>query len=234
MPVEGQHPKSEPDAEREQGASERPGPEAARPLIARHTQQRRSGRGRGAACGGGSGREGAAASGGRGTRGGELALERTYLPAQRRDFGLACGEARSQRLVGAEVAGTDPAVPAVREAHVNAKLNDVTERTRFLSGRVEAVLARSEGKAALQAADVVFLDPPRKGSDPHTLDALAAAKTPQIWYLSCNPATLARDLAHLRDGGYRIATVQPYDLFPQTGHVETLAVMTLAREPEPA
>ena len=128
-------------------------------------------------------------------------------------------------LRGCEVVGVEENPAAVREASANAELNGVTARTRFLGGRVEAVLARPEGRAVLGSAELVFLDPPRKGSDPHTLDALGAAGVPRIWYLSCNPATLARDLAHLREAGYTLETVQPVDLVPQTGHVETLAFL---------
>lgn len=128
-------------------------------------------------------------------------------------------------LRGASVVGVEENPAAIREATANAALNDVAVRTRFLCGRVEAVLARTEGREALRSADVVFLDPPRKGSDVDTLDAIAAAGVPAVWYLSCNPATLARDLAHLRDSGYALGSVEPFDLFPQTGHIESLAVM---------
>lgn len=128
-------------------------------------------------------------------------------------------------LRGASVVGVEENPAAIREASANAALNDVAGRARFLSGRVEAVLARPEGREALRSADIVFLDPPRKGSDVDTLDAIAAAGVPTVWYLSCNPATLARDLAHLRDAGYALGTVEPFDLFPQTGHIESLSVM---------
>jgi 23S rRNA (uracil1939-C5)-methyltransferase len=129
-------------------------------------------------------------------------------------------------LCGAQVVGVEENPAAVREANANAVLNGVTERARFIAGRVESVLARQPGRAALAAADVAFLDPPRKGSDEPTLDALAAAGAPSIWYLSCNPSTLARDLARLRAAGYRLGIVQPFDLFPQTGHVETFVTLT--------
>jgi 23S rRNA (uracil1939-C5)-methyltransferase len=86
------------------------------------------------------------------------------------------------------------------------------------------VLGAGPGRAALEAADIVFLDPPRKGSDEATLALLAAARVPEIWYLSCNPATLARDLAQLVASGYSVESVQPFDMFPQTGHIEALAV----------
>jgi 23S rRNA (uracil1939-C5)-methyltransferase len=131
-------------------------------------------------------------------------------------------------LRGADVVGVEENPSAIREARANAALNGVEQRARFLSGRVEAVLRRPPGAQALRDADLVFLDPPRKGSDVQTLDALAAAKVPAVWYLSCNPATLARDLARLREAGYTLESVQPYDFFPQTGSVESLTLLRRA------
>jgi len=126
---------------------------------------------------------------------------------------------------GARVVGIEENPHAVREAKHNAALNGVEERTAFVSGRVDATLRSKFGADALAASDLVFLDPPRKGSDEATLDALVRARVPQIWYLSCNPATLARDVAQLVAGGYRLGTVQPFDMFPQTGHIEALAAL---------
>ena len=96
---------------------------------------------------------------------------------------------------------------------------------RFVEGRVEGAVANKDGKQALHDAEIVFLDPPRKGSDEATLDAIATAGVPNVWYLSCNPATLARDLAYLAKRGYALGVVQPFDMFPQTGHVETLVTL---------
>jgi 23S rRNA (uracil1939-C5)-methyltransferase len=128
---------------------------------------------------------------------------------------------------GASVVGIEENASAVTEARGNARLNKVDERVRFVQGRVEGALANEDGRKALREAEIVFLDPPRKGSDEATLAALGDADVPAIWYLSCNPATLARDLRYLAGRGYRIGSVQPFDMFPQTGHVETL--VTLAR-----
>jgi len=127
---------------------------------------------------------------------------------------------------GAQVVGIEENAAAVTEARGNARLNHVEERVRFVRGRVEGELASEDGRAALRDAQVVFLDPPRKGSDEATLAALADARVAQIWYLSCNPATLARDLRYLAGRGYAIGTVQPFDMFPQTGHVETLVTLS--------
>jgi 23S rRNA (uracil1939-C5)-methyltransferase len=126
---------------------------------------------------------------------------------------------------GARVVGIEENPAAVREARENAALNKVEDRVRFVEGRVEGAVANREGKQALEDADIVFLDPPRKGSDEATLEAIASAKVANVWYLSCNPATLARDLAYLAKRGYALGVVQPFDMFPQTGHVETLVTL---------
>jgi 23S rRNA (uracil1939-C5)-methyltransferase len=126
---------------------------------------------------------------------------------------------------GAEVVGVEENASAVAEARQNARLNKVEEHVRFVKARVEGELGNPAGREALRAADIVFLDPPRKGSDEATLAALADAGVKQIWYLSCNPATLARDLRFLAGRSYAIDLVQPFDMFPQTGHVETLVTL---------
>ena len=91
------------------------------------------------------------------------------------------------------------------------------------------MLCRRDARAALKDAKAVFLDPPRKGSDERTLAALTSAAVPEIWYLSCDPATLARDLKFLAAKGYALQQAVPFDMFPQTGHVETLAHMARKR-----
>jgi 23S rRNA (uracil1939-C5)-methyltransferase len=92
-------------------------------------------------------------------------------------------------------------------------------------GRVEEAVAGSQAGAALRDCGIAFLDPPRKGTDEATLRVLAQSGVPAIWYLSCDPATLARDLKFLAANGYGIDTVQPFDMFPQTGHIETLVML---------
>ena len=126
---------------------------------------------------------------------------------------------------GASVVGIEENAAAVAEARANAARNAVEGRVRFVAGRVEGAVAHAEGKRALAEAEIVFLDPPRKGSDEATLAAIAEACVPNLWYLSCNPATLARDVAFVVARGYRLGAVQPFDMFPQTGHVETLVTL---------
>lgn len=150
------------------------------------------------------------------------------LPRVRSIVHLYCGAgtfALYFALRGCRVFGIEESAGAVAEARANARLNGLQERVRFDAARVEQAISAGDGHAALEQADVVFLDPPRKGSDEATLSAVAAAGVPEIWYLSCDPATLARDLKFLASKGYRLGAVRPFDMFPQTGHVEALAVL---------
>ncbi|MGH7729522.1 MAG: 23S rRNA (uracil(1939)-C(5))-methyltransferase RlmD [Vulcanimicrobiaceae bacterium] len=151
-----------------------------------------------------------------------------HLRAEVRMLDLYCGAGTFALFFaaqGARVVGFEENSYAVAEANANAARNGLDDRISILGGKVEASLRAPLGKRALEAAEIAFLDPPRKGSDEATLGALVLARVPRIWYLSCNPATLARDLAILRAGGYALEFVQPFDMFPQTGHVEALALL---------
>jgi 23S rRNA (uracil1939-C5)-methyltransferase len=129
---------------------------------------------------------------------------------------------------GARVLGIEENPSAVREARANAHSNGLGALTTFIAARVEQAMHHGQGAKELASATVAFLDPPRKGTDEATLAAIVAARVPRVWYLSCNPATLARDLAQLVAAGYVLDVVQPFDMFPQTGHVEALAALRLA------
>ncbi|MEL6249897.1 MAG: 23S rRNA (uracil(1939)-C(5))-methyltransferase RlmD [Cyanobacteria bacterium J06627_15] len=116
--------------------------------------------------------------------------------------------------------GLESQAAAIEQARHNAAINQI-KSVDFRVGPVETQLAE-----AANAADVVVLDPPRKGCAPAVLTALLAAKPARIAYMSCNPTTLARDLKILcNDGGYRLTRVQPADFFPQTAHVECVAFL---------
>jgi len=121
---------------------------------------------------------------------------------------------------GWSVYGVEENLHAFAEAKANAQRNGL--QARFEAGRVERLVDAPGLRSALHDAGAVFLDPPRKGADEVTLGAIATARVPLLWYLSCDPATLARDSKYLVANGYRPTTVQPFDMFPQTGHVETL------------
>jgi 23S rRNA (uracil1939-C5)-methyltransferase len=158
---------------------------------------------------------------------------RSGLEHPRRIVDLYCGAGTFALFFarhGCQVYGVEENAQAIGEAEGNAALNGLENWVRFRSGRVEEVVRTPEAQAAMREADIIFLDPPRKGSDEVTLGAIAEAKAPFVWYLSCDPATLARDLKFLAANGYRLGIVQPFDMFPQTGHVETL--VTLYRETE--
>ena len=129
---------------------------------------------------------------------------------------------------GSEVLGIEESERAVEEARRNAQLNGLTSRARFERGNVASALSHPRLAGFVRSATVAFLDPPRKGCEERVLAAIANRRLPSVWYLSCDPATLARDLKFLAAKGYRIAAVQPFDMFPQTGHVETLAVLNAA------
>jgi 23S rRNA (uracil1939-C5)-methyltransferase len=155
-------------------------------------------------------------------------LVKRGLTVPRRIVDLYCGAGTFALYFakhGCDVFGVEENPGAVAEAVANAELNGLQERMRVCNGRVEEVLRGPEGRDVLRRAQIVFLDPPRKGSDEATLGAVAAASVPNVWYLSCDPATLARDLKFLTAKGYRFGVVQPFDMFPQTGHVETLVTL---------
>jgi len=125
--------------------------------------------------------------------------------------------------LGWQVLGLEQHAGAVELAGRNALLNGLSERCRFQTADVCDAL-----DAALPHAQALLLDPPRKGLDPRVLSAIAASPPPQLVYLSCDPATLARDLRQLCADGYQLRSVQPIDFFPNTTHVETLAVLERA------
>lgn len=123
-----------------------------------------------------------------------------------------------------EALGIEVIPEATRDAIANARLNGISN-AKFLTGKVEDRLERLLSETGM--LDVAVLDPPRKGCEPEVVSAIARSGIPRIVYVSCNPATLARDLKGLVEaGGYRLEKVQPVDMFPQTAHVEAVALLT--------
>jgi 23S rRNA (uracil1939-C5)-methyltransferase len=118
--------------------------------------------------------------------------------------------------------GVESVREAVEEAAANAARNGVTNAAFECATAVEAVEG-TRGRTLLSGADAVIVDPPRRGCEPEVLDSLGRARVPRILYLSCNPATLARDARRLVDCGYQMRSAAPFDMFPFTGHVEVLA-----------
>jgi 23S rRNA (uracil1939-C5)-methyltransferase len=109
---------------------------------------------------------------------------------------------------------------SVEYAQINAAINRIANVV-FKQGRVENLLASLE-----VAPDIILLDPPRRGCDRTVIDTLLEIKPRRIVYISCQPATLARDLRRLCEtNSYQLIRVQPADFFPQTPHVECAAFL---------
>ena len=123
------------------------------------------------------------------------------------------------------VYGIEVAAAAVADAARNARANGI-ENCTFLEGEVRHVLPTLVRDGV--RAEVVVADPPRAGFHPKALQALAALAPARLVYVSCNPATLARDLGDLVRQGYRLEWVQPVDMFPQTPHIEAVARLSRA------
>lgn len=121
-----------------------------------------------------------------------------------------------------KVYGVEVVKEAVEDAKENAKLNDI-KNVEFFEGTAESVLPKlyEEGKRA----DVVVLDPPRKGCETEVLDSIIKLSPEKIVYVSCNPSTLARDLNYLSENGFKVKEVQPVDMFAGSVHVETVTLI---------
>jgi len=122
----------------------------------------------------------------------------------------------------AKVYGIEIVEPAIRDAKVNAEINQVTN-VEFTVGNVVDVMPRMF-KQGLRP-DTIVVDPPRAGCEKQVLETFAAMKPSRIVYVSCNPASLARDLAVLEELGYATKEIQPVDMFSQTYHVESVALI---------
>nr|WP_249716482.1 23S rRNA (uracil(1939)-C(5))-methyltransferase RlmD [Paenibacillus sp. J31TS4] len=121
-----------------------------------------------------------------------------------------------------QVYGVEIVEDAVADARRNAALNDLHNVT-FAAGKAEEVIPAWKRDGIVP--DVIVVDPPRKGCDAALLETMLEMRPSRIVYVSCNPATLARDLRALEDGGYRTVEVQPVDMFPHTVHVESVALL---------
>ena len=119
-----------------------------------------------------------------------------------------------------KVYGVEIVPEAIADAKENARLNNI-DNVDFYVGEAEKVMPW--WKAQGLSPDVIVVDPPRKGCEQNLLDAMIEMNPERIVYVSCNPATLARDLKILEEGGYETKQLQPVDMFPQTGHIECVA-----------
>lgn len=126
-----------------------------------------------------------------------------------------------------KVYGVEIVPEAIADANRNAQLNGI-DNVEFAVGETEVVIPNWYKEGIV--ADVLVVDPPRKGCDDELLQTIIEMKPKKVVYVSCNPATLARDLRVLEDGGYRTVEVQPVDMFPHTTHCEAVAKIVLNEE----
>ena len=132
-----------------------------------------------------------------------------------------CAAKHSKQVIAVEIVKE-----AVMDARRNAKFNKV-DNISFYCDDASSFMANMANKN--QSVDVLFMDPPRKGSDKRCLDAVCKLSPDRIVYVSCDPSTLARDVAYLSKK-YKLETVQPVDMFPHTTHVETVASLELKQK----
>lgn len=124
-----------------------------------------------------------------------------------------------------KVFGVEVVDEAIKDAKENARINDV-KNVNFLLGKVEAILPRMYKSGTIP--DVIFVDPPRIGLDRNTIKTLLEILPQKIIYISCNPESLVDNLNILKEK-YNINTIQPVDMFPFTGHVEVILVLSLKK-----
>ncbi|WP_432402193.1 23S rRNA (uracil(1939)-C(5))-methyltransferase RlmD [Wukongibacter sp. M2B1] len=155
----------------------------------------------------------------------DKALEYAGLSGNETVFDIYCGigsislflAQKAKKVYGIEVIDA-----AIRDAENNARLNNM-DNTEFFVGKAEELVPKLYKKGL--KADVVVVDPPRKGCEKVVLETIAMMNPERIVYVSCKPSTLARDLKILDELGYRTVEIQPVDMFPHTTHVETVALI---------
>lgn len=133
-------------------------------------------------------------------------------------IGIFCSK-QAKKVIGIEVVKE-----AVEDAHENAKLNDI-QHCAFFAGDVAAICTE-EFFSEHGKPDVIITDPPRAGMNEKLVNQILSIRAPKVVYVSCNPATQARDL-QLLDASYKVTRLQPVDMFPHTHHIENVALLEL-------
>ena len=162
-----------------------------------------------------------------------LALEYAGLTGQESVWDLYCGIGTISLFLAQkakQVYGVEIVPQAIEDARNNASINGITN-AEFFVGKAEEVLPEfyesHKGKDdTMSRPDVIVVDPPRKGCDRLCLDTILKMQPVRVVYVSCDSATLARDLRILCDGGYELKKVRPVDQFAHTGHVETVCLLS--------
>ena len=159
-----------------------------------------------------------------------LGVKMAQITKQDTVFDLYCGIGTITLFMSKyakKVYGIEIVEEAIKAAKENAKINNV-DNTEFYAGDVEVVLDDLINNKGI-SADIVMFDPPRKGLDRNSINNILKIKPKKIVYISCNPATLIRDLTFFEDQ-YDIKTIVPVDMFPFTSNVECVAVLELKQD----
>ena len=156
----------------------------------------------------------------------EKALQYAGLHGTETVWDLYCGIGTISLFLARQagkVYGVEIVPQAIEDARRNAALNGM-ENVEFMVGKAEEILPEKYEKEGV-SADVIVVDPPRKGCDPELIHTMLQIRPKRIVYVSCDPATLARDLKLLCAGGYKLQKVQPVDQFPHSVHVENVCLL---------
>lgn len=153
------------------------------------------------------------------------ALEYANLGENDTVFDIYCGIGTISLFLAQKakkVYGIEIVEEAIKDAKINANINNL-DNVEFYVGKAEEVVPKmyKQGKRA----NVVVVDPPRKGCDEKVLDTIISMQPDRVVYVSCNPSTLARDLNYLDERGYKCLEVQPVDMFPHSVHIENVALI---------
>ncbi|WP_343345933.1 23S rRNA (uracil(1939)-C(5))-methyltransferase RlmD [Terrisporobacter petrolearius] len=153
------------------------------------------------------------------------ALEYANLGENDTVFDIYCGIGTISLFLAQKakkVYGIEIVEEAIKDAKINAKINNL-DNVEFYVGKAEEVVPKmyKQGKRA----NVVVVDPPRKGCDEKVLDTIISMEPDRVVYVSCSPSTLARDLNYLDERGYKCLEVQPVDMFPHSVHIENVALI---------
>ena len=157
----------------------------------------------------------------------QLGVEGAQITKKDVVFDLYCGIGTISLFMAPyakKVYGIEIVEEAIKYAKENAIINNV-KNTEFIAGNVELILDELINKKNI-TPDIIMIDPPRKGLDKKSVDNILKIIPKRIVYISCNPATLVRDLAYLEDK-YNINSIRPVDMFPYTSHVECCSVLSL-------
>ena len=162
------------------------------------------------------------------------ALEYASLTGTEKVWDLYCGTGTISLFLARKagsVIGVEIVPEAIENARMNAELNGI-RNAEFLVGKAEDILPRLAGDQAGTpgAPDVIVVDPPRKGLDRTVTETILRTLPDRIVYVSCDSATMARDLRLFAEGGYQIREVQPVDMFPHTVHVETVCLLSNTKD----